>query len=225
MKLKFNPKLVGTIGLTAGLMSLIVIGTTLHSVVAQAPTESSEVVQNPNAVPRLTAPPPGLAGIDLTPQQQAQIQKIHQELRTQYRAVVPRSNQPSTEQEAKLAQVEKACRDKVEAILTPEQLQQFRKNETNITLKPAIASGTMLPFELVGLDLSPQQQLQILEIEKEANSQVEAILPSRQVTTEQRAKMRQLMQSYRQQVEAVLTPEQQQKFRQNLQQWQPNQSN
>jgi protein CpxP len=136
-----------------------------------------------------------------------------------------RSNQPTTEQEAKLAQVEKTCHDKVEAILTPEQLQQFRQNQTNITLKPAIASGTMLPFELVGIDLSPQQQLQILEIEKEANSKVEAILPSRQVTPEQRAKMRQLMQSYRQQVEAVLTPEQQQKFRQNLQQWQPNQSN
>ena len=153
---------IGATGFTTGLASaialctvstVIAIGWTAKAVYAEqaAPSKQTIVLQKP--VPGAPARDfPALAGIHLTSQQQEQIEQIRQQLRPEFEAALPLPNltpqqqnqlnsgkpvrlsvpTPTPDQQAKLAQLREVYRQKVEAILTPEQQEQFRHNQDMI---------------------------------------------------------------------------------------------
>lgn len=220
MKRKVILIFVGAIALTFCSTGSIVVGATLNSIVSEDSTSTSESVTIPANAP--IPPLPGLAGLNLTPQQQEQIKQISQDLQPQFLAVAPPLPQLTAEQKAKIQQLLQASRSKIEAILTPEQLEQLRQNQDTQNTKsvPAFDADPTLPPGLAALNLTQEQQEQIKQIIQETEPQLQAALPAPpQLTAEQEAKIQQLMQSYREQVEAILTPEQQQQFRQNLEQF------
>lgn len=110
-------------------------------------------------------------------------------------------------------------------------------SEPTILLKK-LASSTDVPefTKMVGINLTPQQQEQIKKIRQEMQLEFEAILPRPELTPaqqeqlssgqpsriafpshtpEQKEKLQQVMQTYLQKVEVVLTPEQREQFHQN----------
>jgi hypothetical protein len=217
MQLKFISMLVLATSLTAGLTSAIAISATPNFVIAQRSISSQKPVTSPTATPRLIPPLPALAGIDLTPQQQEQLNQITQDLQAQFEAVAPRPPQLTAEQREKIGQVVQAYRGRLEAVLTPEQLAQLRQNQDNADAKPTPAFGAAPPSELARLNLTPQQQEQIRQAHEEMRPQLRSALPTgSNLTPEQEAKLQQLSQAYNERVEAILTPEQQRQFRQNL---------
>ncbi|ARV60145.1 hypothetical protein BZZ01_17280 [Nostocales cyanobacterium HT-58-2] len=99
-----------------------------------------------------------------------------------------------------------------------------------------VPPGPLFP-ELAGINLTEEQQKQIWQIQQEIMPQIAQIIPHPELTeeqknqlrsgqsvqitiqpptAEQKAKLRELFQTYQQRVETILTPEQQQKFRENL---------
>ncbi|HEY9725473.1 MAG TPA: hypothetical protein V6D50_03405 [Chroococcales cyanobacterium] len=142
MKLKFVPSLVGAIAFGATLCAL---ATTSHPLLAQDSTSSLDRVTSPTppSKPRLFFP--GLEGIELTAQQQAQIEQIMQEMQPQLRAILPPPPQLTTEQQAKLQQLEQSYRDRVEPVLTAEQRQQFQQNLQNLEQHRRNRSGNSSP--------------------------------------------------------------------------------
>jgi Spy/CpxP family protein refolding chaperone len=176
--LKINLTLgpIGAIDLTTGLASaiarsavlkaialctvptVIAIGWTATAVHAKPSTPSQQTIILKN--PALSTPSerfPALEGIDLTSEQQEQIEQIRRELRPEFEAILPLPNltpeqqnqlnsgqsvrislpTPTIEQQAKLAQLREVYRQKVEAILTPEQKEQFRHNQDMIFFERA----------------------------------------------------------------------------------------
>ena len=210
MKLKCIPIWVGAISLITCLTGAIALSVTPNSAVAQESTS------------RPTPPPPGLRGIDLTQQQQEQIKQIWSELQPQFKAALPTPPQLTEEQKAKLQQVVQPFREKLEAVLSAQQRQQLQQQMNNPTDMPAPPFGATLPppSAIASLNLTAQQQEQIKQISQEMRSQIQAVLPApAELTAQQKANLQQLEQSYREKVEAILQPEQQQQFRQNLEQF------
>lgn len=203
------------------LTGAIALSATPNSVVAQESTSQQTPVANPTDVSRPTPPPPGLRGIDLSEQQQEQIKQIWSDLQPQFKAALPPPPQLTEEQKAKLQQVVQPYREKLEAVLTPEQRQELQQKMNTSTNMPAPPLGVPLPPPpaIASLNLTAQQQEQITKISQELQSQLQATLPAPpELTAQQKAQLQQLEQSYREQVEAILKPEQQQQFRQNLEQ-------
>jgi Spy/CpxP family protein refolding chaperone len=162
LKINRTSEPIGATGLTTGLASAvalctvstgIAIGWTAKAVYAEQPARSEQtiVLQKPvSGAP--TRNFPALAGIRLTSQQQEQIEQIRQQMRPEFEAALPLPNltpqqlsqfnsgkpvrislpTPTPEQQAKLAQLREVYRQKVEAILTPEQQEQFRHNQDMI---------------------------------------------------------------------------------------------
>lgn len=219
MQRKFISMLVLATSLTAGFTSAIALSATPNFVIAQESISSQKPVTSPTATPRPIPPLPGLAGINLTPQQQEQLKQITQDLQAQFEAVAPRPPQLTAEQQKTIQQVLQTYRGRLEAVFTSEQLEQLRQNQDNADTKPAPAFGAAPPPppELARLNLKEQQQEQIQQIHEEMQPQLRSALPTRPILTpEQEAKLQQLQQAYSERVEAILTPEQQRQFRQNL---------
>lgn len=219
MKCQVISMLVGAIALTAG-VGAIALSATHNPVMAQGSSLSQQPVMSPTATPRPIPPLPGLEGIELTAQQQEQIKQIAQQMQAQFESIVPRPPELTAQQQEKIRQVMEAERQKIEAVLTQEQLEQLRQDRNNPNSKPAPAFGPMPapPPNLAKLNLTQEQQEQLEQIHQEMASQIREALPAPpQLTDEQKAKLDTLMQSYRDRIEAVLTSDQQQQFRQNLQ--------
>ena len=149
-------------GFTTGLASAIAlftvstgiaIGWTAKAVYAEQAARSEQTIVLQKPVPG--APErnfPALAGIRLTSQQQQQLEQIDRQMRPEFKTVLSlpdltpqqqsqfHSGKPvrvslpalTPEQQAKLAQLREVYRQKVEAILTPEQQEQFRHNQDMI---------------------------------------------------------------------------------------------
>lgn len=224
VKFKFIPMLLGTLGFAASLMGAIALSSTPNLVMAQEPPLQAPTT-NVTTEPKSFPPFPGLTGIELTPQQQEQIWQIAWELQAQFEATVPPPPQPTARQQRKIRQIVQNYRRRIEAVLTPEQLAQLRQIENIPKTEQSSDVGAALTpsLESARIELTPQQQEQIRQISEEMQSEVQAALPaSAQITPEQEAKFQQLRQVYRERVEGVLNPVQQQIFRQNLEQLRPN---
>jgi len=227
MNLKFLPMLAGAIALTAGFAAsvpystharAIALSATPNSVTAQESGSRQKPAPNPTDVPKPLPPVPGFAGIKLSPQQQEQIRQINREMQAQIETVVPRPPQPTAEQQEKIRQLAQSYSKKVEGILTPEQLEQVRQNRANSGNQPPLPPGVpVLPHELMRLNLTSEQRSQIKQISEEMSAQIRSFLPPPPpLNDEQRAKLQQILESYRTRVEGTLTPEQQQQFRENM---------
>ena len=166
MKRKPSFMFAGAIAFTTCLASAIAITATTNPAQAEAPNFSDKLTDlhinltSPSiaqgSLPPVVGPSirqlPELAGINLTPQQEALILQIQQKMQPQFEGIFPhpplaldQQNQfksgqpiqielppPTPEQQAKLQQVMQSYFSQVEAVLTPEQQQQFRRNREKI---------------------------------------------------------------------------------------------
>lgn len=134
MKLKLMPVLAGAIALAAAVVP--------DSVAAQTS-------QPQQPAPNQAQTRPQLAGVEITPQQQDQLNKLRSDTRTQIESILTpqqreefktamRTNQNpqtafsnlklSNQQQTQLQGIMQSARARAEAILTPEQRQQIQKN-------------------------------------------------------------------------------------------------
>jgi Spy/CpxP family protein refolding chaperone len=229
MTFKFIPALASAIGFTVGVTIVGGMAKNASAIPVQLPIAQEQRLPKkpmrgsmplPKPMPAL----PELMGIDLTPQQQEQIQQVTQEMHQRVQAVVPPPPQPTAEQQQKIQQIMLSYRQKVEEVLTPEQREQLNQQRNNfggIKPIPVPSSVLVLPPPLSQLDLSTQQQEQIKKINQDMAAQMQDMLPKpRELSQAQKTQLQELMQSYRQKVQAILTPEQQQQLRQNIQKFQ-----
>ena len=150
MKTRFSSRLLKVIGLTTTVAGAIVMSLTANPVGAEPSKGAGPnmILNKPTSV-TLPQPFPELQGINLTAEQQEQIWQIRLEMQPEFKAILPRpeltskqreqleSGQPiqitltppSAEQKAQLKQLMQTYRQKIEAILTPEQQEQFRQNQ------------------------------------------------------------------------------------------------
>ena len=150
MKIKFTSGILNVIGLTAVLVSTSAFSLTSNRVHAEQPDSSEPTLILNKPVPSTSAQQfPELAGIELTSQQQKQIWQIRREMQPEFEAILPRPELtpeqqeqinsgkpirvalpfPTSEQQTKLREVMQVYQQKIEAILTPDQQQQFRQND------------------------------------------------------------------------------------------------
>ena len=153
MKLQLRLGLIGAIGLTTALASVITL--TSNPVHAEQPDSSEPtILPKKPALGTSTEQFPEFLGIELTPQQQEKIKTIRQELQAEFEVILSppeltpeqqtqlNSGQPiqmafptpTPEQTEKLQQVIQDYRQKVEAVLTPAQQEQFRQNQNKDTV-------------------------------------------------------------------------------------------
>ncbi len=149
MKTKYASSLTRTIGLTTELSAIalctvpiaIAMGLSINPVYAERPNSTIQLIASdglPNQFPEF-------AGIDLTEEQKEQIKEIRREIQLQFETILPhpeltpeQQNQlnsgtlirislppPTSEQKAQREQVAQIYRQKIEAILTPAQQEQF----------------------------------------------------------------------------------------------------
>jgi Spy/CpxP family protein refolding chaperone len=154
MKTKLASRLTRTIGLTTGLSVIALC--TVPIAIAMALSINPVYAERPNPTIQLMTPDglpnqfPGFAGIDLTEEQKEQIKEIRRDIQPQFEAILPRpeltpeqQNQlasgepirlslpaPTSEQKAEMERVMQIYRQKIEAILTPAQQEQFRQNQS-----------------------------------------------------------------------------------------------
>lgn len=154
MKTKLASGLTSAIGLTTALSAIalctvpiaIAMGLPINPVYAERPNPTIQHM-TPDALANQF---PEFADIDLTDEQKEQIQEIRREMQPQFEAILPRpeltpeqQNQltsgapirislpaPTPEQKAEMERVMQIYRQKIEAVLTPAQQEQFRQNQS-----------------------------------------------------------------------------------------------
>ncbi|MGA2421502.1 MAG: hypothetical protein ABSG69_15605 [Candidatus Acidiferrum sp.] len=70
-----------------------------------------------------------LAKLNLTDDQKAQVQKIHENMKSQIAAVKGDSSLSADQQHAKLEEIRKSSHEQVKQLLTPEQRKQMKSDE------------------------------------------------------------------------------------------------
>jgi Spy/CpxP family protein refolding chaperone len=124
---------------------------------------------------------------------------------------------------AKMRALRQAEKTQMDAILTPEQQQKMKAMRENHKGGPGMGMGReggmggMNPAEHLAkaLNLTTDQQTKVKAIFQQNEQQMRAIHDDQSLSPEdRRAKMEQLHESIKSQVNGVLTPEQQQKFAQ-----------
>ncbi|MFB2896241.1 hypothetical protein ACE1CI_25300 [Aerosakkonemataceae cyanobacterium BLCC-F50] len=108
----------------------------------------------------------------------------------------------TAEQETKMEQIRQNTRSRIDAILTAEQKAQLQRDREN--RKPPAGAGNQMPPPPPG----------------ENGGNLPAPFASLNLTTEQRTQIEAVMRSSREQMDAVLTPEQRQQLQQFRQQQQ-----
>jgi protein CpxP len=180
--MKFNLKVLIPTGLAAA--ALIATPAMIHLTQAQA------------------FPPQAVEALDLTPEQQAELETLWDNTRSQVEAVLTPQQQSqlqtsletgtphrqafreldlSDEQRQAVREIMADSRETGQAILTPEQQQQLRQRMAN--RGPGHRGGRGPEQALAALNLSPEQQSQIDQIRTNTRSQIEAVLTEEQRST------------------------------------------
>ncbi len=140
-----------------------------------------------------------LQQLHLTPDQRTQVRTLVQQQRQQVQAL----NQESltvAQRQAKLKDIRQATRQQMLALLTPDQQQRLKDIQAR-----------RHPFQ--ALNLTPDQQAKLKPIFQQQRQQVQAIRRDQNLTPrEKQSKIRALRQDTQAQVNALLTPDQQQRL-------------
>ncbi|MBZ5568471.1 MAG: hypothetical protein LAN64_11540 [Acidobacteriia bacterium] len=143
--------------------------------------------------------------LNLTDQQKAQIQGLFQTQRTQALSIRQDSSLTPQEKQDKFRQLRESTHQQVTAVLTAEQQQQLQQMRAHHERM----GGGMGPF--ARLNLTSDQRSKIEPLLQSQRQQVQAVRLDSSLTPEQKqAKVRDIRQSTKSQIDAVLTPEQQQ---------------
>ena len=153
--------------------------------------------------------------LNLTDDQRAKLKSLHSSMRQQIETLRGDATLSADDKRAKIRSLRESSRPQFQAVLTPEQ-QQLVKNTRHNRFEGRGFRGGRGPRADLGL--TSDQRSQIQTIHKGAKDQVNAIRNDATLSSEQKeAKLRSLFQNSRQQVSAILTPEQQQKLRERQQ--------
>ncbi|MBZ5630120.1 MAG: hypothetical protein LAO06_14775 [Acidobacteriia bacterium] len=147
--------------------------------------------------------------LNLTDPQKTQIQGLFQAQRTQAQSIWQDSSLTPQQRQDKFRQLRESTHQQVTAVLTPEQqrqMQQMRAQREGM-------GGGMGPF--ARLNLTSDQKSKIQPLIQSQHQQVQAVRLDSSLTPEQRqAKVRDIRQGTKSQIDALLTPEQQQQLKQ-----------
>ena len=152
--------------------------------------------------------------LGLNEQQAGQVRDIVKKFHVDVAAVL-KANGSKEEKEAKIVPLRKTAADAINALLTKEQQE---KAKTSGIIDRALAvrkpDGAKLKAVFEQLNLTPEQKTKIEAIEKTAADAVKAVKADTALTDEQKqTKIRELRKQANKDIMAVLTPEQQQKFK------------
>jgi Spy/CpxP family protein refolding chaperone len=197
----------------AFIMSVLVLLAS-PTLIARAQDGSSQTTpqgQGPHRGPR---PDFGLANLNLTDAQKAQIESIRKSERDQIMAVRNDSTLTQDQQREKARSIFESSRQQIFNVLTPQQ-QETLKNERHERGGPRGFRGGPGRDRgpLADLGLTDQQKAQLKSIHESAMQQIEAVRNDSSLTADQRqAKLKSIHDATEQQAAAVLTPEQKQKL-------------
>jgi protein CpxP len=152
--------------------------------------------------------------LNLSQQQQDQLKPIFQNQRTQVQAIRQDTSLTPDQKKQKLLALRQDMQTQVNAVLTPEQQQQWAQMKAQARLR--MANGPALGQRMAQkLNLSQAQQDQLKPIMQNRRVQAKAIWQDNSLTQDQKKqKMQALHQETQAQLNAILTPEQQQQMRQ-----------
>lgn len=147
--------------------------------------------------------------LNLTADQKAKLQAIHESTRQQIEALRNDSTLSQTDKQAKFRAIRQGSRQQLLALLTPEQQQSLQNIRRE---RRAFAYGRFIGE----LGLTADQRTQLQTIHRGSREQVSAVRNDASLSQEQkRAKIKSILQSSQQQVLSVLTPDQQQKLQEH----------
>ncbi len=155
--------------------------------------------------------------LNLTDQQKTQIQNIFQTQRQQAQSIRQDTSLTPEQRQSKLKQLRDSTHQQIQGVLTPEQQQKFQqlRSEHQGMRHGKMGPGGKGPGGMARLNLTPDQKAQIQPIMQSARQQVQTVRQDTSLTAEQKqAKIREIHQNTRSQIEALLTPEQQQQLQQ-----------
>jgi Spy/CpxP family protein refolding chaperone len=159
--------------------------------------------------------------LNLTDQQKTQIQGLFQTQRQQAHSIRQDTSLSPQQKQDKLKQLRESTHQQMQSVLTPEQQQKFQqlRSEHEGMGKDHMGRGGMGPGGGMGplahLNLTPEQKSKIQPIMQSSRQQIQAVRADSSLTPEQKqAKVREIHQNAMSQVNAVLTPEQQQQLQQ-----------
>ena len=152
--------------------------------------------------------------LNLTDQQKTQVQSQMQNQRQQAQAIRQDTSLTPEQQREKLQQLRQSNHQQMMDILTPEQQQKFQQLRSE---HPRMGRGKMGGGigPMSRLNLTPDQKSKLDPIFQSSRQQVEAVRNDTSLTQEQKqAKIGEIRQGTKSQVNSILTPEQQQQWQQ-----------
>jgi protein CpxP len=162
--------------------------------------------------------------LGLTADQQTKMRQVMEQNRAQMKALRDDQSLSQEDRMAKMRALRQAEKTQMDAILTPEQKQKMESMRENHPGGPGMGHGEggmgpggMNPGEHLAkeLNLTQDQQSKVSAIFKQNEQQMRAIHDDKSLSPEDRhAKMQQIHESMKSQMNGVLTSEQQQKFAQ-----------
>ena len=127
---------------TAGLLVLCSVPTVVRAQDAAQPPQSDSAQQTARGH-RGQGQDDELAKLNLTDDQKAQVQKIHENMKSQIAAVRGDSSLSADQQHAKVEEIRKSSHEQVKQLLTPEQRKQMKSDE--MARKAAKQQGGQAP--------------------------------------------------------------------------------
>lgn len=156
-----------------------------------------------------------LPDLNLTADQKTKLKALHESERQQIEAVRNDAALSPEEKRAKIRSISQATRPQLQAVLTPEQQQLLQGARQG---GRGSGGGFGKGGGLEDLGLTTEQRSQIEAIHKSTRDQMNNIRNDSTLSSEQKeAKLKTLLQNSQQQVSGILTPEQQQKLREEHQ--------
>lgn len=156
-----------------------------------------------------------ISKLNLTQQQQDQLKPIFQKQREQAQAIRQDSTLTADQKKQKFDALRQDTHAQINSVLTPEQQQQWAQMKAEGKQRMAANRQKMGARLAEKLNLSQAQQDQIKPIMQQQREQAKAIWQDNTLTQDQkREKMQTLRQNTQTQLNAILTPEQQQQWQQ-----------
>jgi len=156
-----------------------------------------------------------ISKLNLTQQQQDQLKPIFDKQREQAQAIRQDNTLTADQQKQKFDALRQDTQTQFNSVLTPEQQQQWAQLKAEGKQRMTERRQKMGARMAEKLNLSQKQQDQIKPIMENRRTQAKAIWQDNSLTQDQkRAKMQTLHQDTQAQLNAILTPEQQQQWQQ-----------
>lgn len=191
---------------TAALVAIVMMGGLTSPSLAQNAARRG-VPARPNAVMNR------MAQLKLTETQQEKIRQINIAAQEKRLAIAKDTKLTPEKRRTALQEIAKGTREKIQAVLTPEQRKQWQQMQ----LERPVA-GTAAPMAAVrGLDLTEDQQKKMRAISQEFQPKFLKIRQSTSLTPQQKAEQtRNLRRQQQDRIMAILTPEQREKAKARL---------